>query len=261
MGIFDLKEFASAEKLAKAAAEDWLQEVRQTGSTNAVFCVALSGGRIARAFCSAIVTQIQTERLSNTQHIGDVRSWTPLNAVHFFWSDERCVQPTDPESNFRLAKELLFEPLKISESHIHRVLGEQPPEEAAGAADTELRQLVSIYQENQPVLDLVLLGMGEDGHVASLFPGESEKDVASRAVFRCVTAVKPPPLRITMGYAAIAAARQAWVLASGSGKEEALRASLNPNGDTPLARILRMRQSTRIYSDIHSDAGVVKKNG
>src|SRR5947208_12536772 len=94
--------------------------------------------------------------------------------------------------------------------------------------------------------------MGEDGHVASLFPGESEADLANTAAFRPVTAVKPPPRRLTLGYSAIAAARQVWVLASGAGKEGALRNSLAPHGATPMARVLKLSSQTKIYTDIPS---------
>jgi 6-phosphogluconolactonase len=91
--------------------------------------------------------------------------------------------------------------------------------------------------------------MGEDGHVASLFPGESETAMSDPALFRDVTAVKPPPLRITMGYGLIAQARQVWVLASGAGKQAALRESLSA-ASTPLGRVIRQRADTRIYSDL-----------
>jgi 6-phosphogluconolactonase len=92
--------------------------------------------------------------------------------------------------------------------------------------------------------------MGEDGHTASLFPGEAASVMEDPAMYRAVTATKPPPRRITLGYGAIAAAREAWVLASGKGKEAALRESLSPAGRTPLARVLRMRSLTRIYTDV-----------
>ena len=100
-----------------------------------------------------------------------------------------------------------------------------------------------------PVLDLVLLGMGEDGHVASLFPGEPETVMASKEVYRAVTnSPKPPPNRVTLGYPAIAAAQHVWVLVSGAGKERALRESLEPSGRTPLARVLRLRRQTTLFA-------------
>ena len=92
--------------------------------------------------------------------------------------------------------------------------------------------------------------MGEDGHVASLFPGEPEEVMRSQAVYRPVIATKPPPHRITMGYSTIAAARQVWVLASGAGKEKALREALGPGGKTPLVRVLKLRSHTKIFTDV-----------
>ena len=142
------------------------------------------------------------------------RGFSPAN-VHFFWADERCVPPNDAESNFRVARELLLIPLKIPDDHIHRIRGEESPAFAVAEAEAEICRIAALTNDSQPMLDLIFLGMGEDGHVASLFPDEAESVIASPAIYRAVAAVKPPPQRITLGYAAIAAARQVWVLASG----------------------------------------------
>jgi 6-phosphogluconolactonase len=232
--------FVTQEQLAEAVAGEWLQQLSSAVPAKARYPVALSGGRIARQFYSAIA------RANSQRHA--------LDAVEFFWGDERCVPPDDPESNFAIANELLFVPLNIPDTHIHRIHGEAPPESAAGQAEAELLEIAPRNDTGQPVLDLIFLGMGEDGHVASLFPEEPEEVRESNAVFRVVTAVKPPPRRITLGYAAIAAARQVWVLASGKGKEIALRNSLDPAGQTPLARVLRQRFHTRIFTDIQVKA-------
>ncbi|MFM8470117.1 MAG: 6-phosphogluconolactonase, partial [Limisphaerales bacterium] len=199
--------------------------------------VAVSGGRIAKDFFSAVARQAQARKQS-------------LAHVHFFWADERCVPPTDTESNFRSAAELLFQPLNLPTTNIHRIRGEDEPEAAARTAEAELRQIAPANAADQPVLDLVLLGMGEDGHVASLFPGEPVAVIASPAVYRAVTASKPPPRRITVGYGTLNAARDVWVLASGAGKEQALRESLSPMGRTPLGRVLRGRGQTLIFTDL-----------
>ena len=95
-------------------------------------CVALSGGRITQKFFAATVEQAKTRR-----H-GSFRA-----NVHFFWADERCVPPTDPESNFKLANELLFAPLKIPENQIHRLRGEDSPQAAVKIAEAELRHIAS----------------------------------------------------------------------------------------------------------------------
>jgi 6-phosphogluconolactonase len=139
--------------------------------------------------------------------------------------------------------------LGIPASRIHRVHGEEPAEIAAANAEVELRQMAARGPSAEPVVDLIFLGLGEEGHVASLFPGESEALMASAAVYRPVVVSKPPPRRITLGYSAIEAARQVWVLASGPGKASALSASLKSEGQTPLARVIRSRPHTRIFTD------------
>jgi len=168
--------------------------------------------------------------------------------VHFFWGDERVVPPTDDESNFKLADLGLFRPLRIPQDQVHRVRTERSEDEAVQFATDELLQLTESNIAGQPVIDLVFLGMGEDAHVASLFPGDS-RALESQAIYRAVTGPKLPPRRITLGYPALAAAREVWVLASGEGKSEALRASLAEGSDTPLAHVLQSRECTEIFTD------------
>jgi len=223
--------------LAEAAAEQWVAEMGAAVQASTRYCVALSGGRIARRLFTALAGMAKARP-------------QPLSSVHFFWGDERCVPPNDPESNFGMARELLLIPCKVADENIHRVRGEDEPDSAAASAESELSRIAPSAGAGQPVIDLIFLGMGEDGHVASLFPNESEDAIAASAVYRAVTASKPPPRRITLGYPAIVAAKQVWVLASGAGKADALRESLRPSGQTPLARVLGLRQVTRIFTDI-----------
>ena len=223
--------FSGADELAQVVAGAWLDEVAAAHRAGRGHCVALSGGRITQKFFAAVVALSRARGMS-------------LAGVHFFWADERGVPPKDAESNFRMADELLFQPLRIAAENVHRIRGELPP---AAAAELAVRDLSAVTAQ----LDLVFLGMGEDGHVASLFPGEAAAERANPAVFRAVTnSPKPPPNRVTLGYPAIAAARQVWVLASGAGKEAALRESLATPGETPLARVLRGRSNTRLFTDI-----------
>jgi 6-phosphogluconolactonase len=241
---FELISFASADELASRAASAWLDEIESANRTGKLFCVALSGGRIAQKFFAATVEQ------AGLRKIGNVGTPSLPANVHFFWADERCVPSTDPESNFKLASELLFAPLKISANQIHRIRGEEPPEAAVKIAEAELGRVVSADKNGQPALDLIFLGMGEDGHVASLFPGEPPETLNSINSFLVIeNSPKPPPRRISLSYAAIAAAKEVWVLVSGAGKDEALRESLRPGGRTPLARVVRSRSRTRIFSD------------
>jgi 6-phosphogluconolactonase len=237
----ELLSFANAGELARAAAGAWLDEIETARRAAKNYCVALSGGRVAQKFFAVTAEQAQASNVS-------------FERVHFFWADERCVPPDDPESNFRLANELLFAPLKIPENQIHRLRGEGSPVAAVNWAATELCRFASLNSDNQPVLDLIFMGMGEDGHVASLFPNATANTLDCPASFLAIeNSPKPPPNRISLSYAAIAAARNVWVLASGAGKETALRESLDSQGKTPLARVIRLRSRTRIFSDIRLD--------
>src|SRR5450432_3756632 len=98
MQNFELISFASADELAARAASAWLDEIAAANHAARPHCVALSGGRITQKFFAATVEQAKARAVS-------------FERVHFFWADERCVPPTDPESNFKLANELLFAPL------------------------------------------------------------------------------------------------------------------------------------------------------
>jgi 6-phosphogluconolactonase len=238
MQKFELIQCASPDELAARAAKAWLDEIERANRVTSSHDVALSGGRITTKFLVAVVEQSKARKIS-------------LSQVNFFWADERCVSPTDAQSNFKLVNDGLFAPLKIAPDKIHRLRGEDGPEAGARQAEAEIRKIVGANAHGQPVLDLIFLGLGEDGHVASLAPEEPESMMQDNAVFRGVHGfAKPPPERITIGYQTIAAARQVWMLASGSGKEQAFRESLAPNGKTSFARVLKLREQTKIFSDI-----------
>ncbi len=235
MKNFELKSFPSDGELARAAAKDWLALLRQS---SAAHLVAVSGGRIAKTFFCAVTELAATSR-------------TLLGNVDFFWADERCVPPDHPDSNYLLAKENLFDGLSIAPDKIHRLKGELPPAEAVAEANAAIQRIAPKNSAGVPVLDLVFLGLGEDGHVASLMPNAPAAAANSPASYlRVENSPKPPPNRISLSYTAIAAAKNVWVLAAGAGKEEALRQSLRPGATTPLGRVLQSRAQTVIYSDI-----------
>lgn len=236
MSTIETNRFTADKDLALAAAERWVTRLGSLGSETP-YHVALSGGRITEKFFESIVEQCK-------------QRGCPLEHLHFYWADERCVPPSDAASNYSIAKRLLFDPLAIPSSHTHRIQGELAKELAVEKAISEVRDVVPLNEEKQPVFDMIFLGMGEDGHVASLFPNEPDDVVSSTAIYRSVSATKPPPIRVTLGYAAIAASKEVWVLASGTGKEEALHKSLKKNDLTSLGRVLRMREKTLLFTDI-----------
>ncbi len=238
MKNFEWISFSNADELARAAATAWIDEVEAANRAGKSHSMALSGGRITQKFLPVVVELSRARNCS-------------LQNVHFFWADERCVPPDNAESNFRMAQELLFAPLKIAETQIHRIRGEELPETAANMAQEEICRIVPLNEAGQPMIDLVFLGLGEDGHTASLFPGELEEISQSPAIYRAVlNSPKPPPERVTLGFPAIAAAKKVWMLASGQAKQAALRESVSPDGKTPFARVLRMRSQTKIFSDV-----------
>jgi 6-phosphogluconolactonase len=240
MKNFELISFANPDTLARAAAGAWLDEVEPASRAGRPHYAALSGGRIAEKLFLSTAEQALARKVS-------------FAGVHFFWADERCVPPTEPENNFKVANELLFMPLGISGDQIHRLRGELPPEDAVAQANAEILHLAPI-EKGQPVLDLIFLGMGEDGHVASLFQNarfDGNESAKCNAPYHFVpNSPKPPPRRISLNLKAITAARAVWVLVSGEGKEAALKKSLNAEGQTPLGRVLRIRRHTKIFVDM-----------
>lgn len=224
-----LEKFQSENEFAVRVAARFFDFVR---SKSGSCFVALSGGRSARIFFQAAAALACAQEQD-------------LSEVHFFWADERCVPPDDSESNYAMASRRLFEPSQIASDHVHRIMGELGPE-AASRAEAELIACVASDKAGAPVLDLVLLGMGEDGHVASLFPG-NDLMIESRQSYHAVIGPKPPPQRITLAMSALIRARNAWVLISGPGKQAALQASLSRDGQTPLARLLQNRSSTSLF--------------
>ena len=233
----EILHFGDSAQLVGAVAQHWLAVIQDDVARAGAHRVALPGGRVAARFMSAAAVSAAEAGLS----------W---EAVEFYWGDERCVPPDHVDSNYRLAAEALLNPAGIVASKRHRLRGELPPQEAARAASKELRETLPASPDGIPMLDLVFLGMGEDGHVASLFPCATEEVLRSREPVLDVIGPKPPPQRLTMSFPVLAAARQVWVLASGVGKEDALRRSLAPGLQTPLGRLLSLRPHTRIFTDI-----------
>ncbi len=229
-----LRPLGSPEEIAQVAAREFVGLLKRRARGGA-FGVALSGGRIAQSFYKAICA---------------IARESDFEDVHFFWADERCVSPDDPENNYFIAREFLFLPLAIAEENIHRIRGEVDPQIAVQEAEAEICRLLPLTDGGQPMLDLVILGMGEDGHVASLFPQENISMVQDPSVYRKVTATKPPPDRITLGYQPIILAKEVWVLASGQGKQGALNGVERGDPAFPLARVVKARSRTVVFHQV-----------
>ena len=159
------------------------------------------------------------------------------SAVHVFWGDERCVPPDHPDSNYRMAHEAFLNALPIQETRIHRMRCERGVEDAVDAYATVLR---TFFEDADALFDVTLLGLGDDGHTASLFPDSPLIDTPSGWVaYAEAPPASPVKDRLTLTLPALSASRLVLFLVSGEGKREALHAILEPtqNGLLPAARV------------------------
>jgi len=166
---------------------------------------------------------------------------------HFFWADERAVPPSDPESNYGLASRLWLEPARVPAASVHRMEADAPVlSAAADAYGDDLARLLG----PAPVLDVALLGMGADGHIASLFPGHAVLREQERVVSVVTDAPKPPPGRLTLTLPTLARARRVIIVAFGASKAEALAEAVT-NADSPLpaAQLLHRAQHCLVLAD------------
>lgn len=156
----------------------------------------------------------------------DLMDWEQL---HFYWGDERCVPPDDEESNYKMADDLFLSPLQIPSCNIHRMRGELPPEAEAGRYGEELKDNLPLI-DGLPVFDLIILGMGGDGHTASIFPGQMEL-LQSQEI--CALAKHPVSgqERITLTGPVINNARTVVFLVTGKSKQERLQEILGEGGE------------------------------
>lgn len=211
----DIRIHRDSQAWAEAAAEFVLAVGKEAVRTNGRFLIALSGGTTPETLYRALTSPAFADRFD----------WSRTT---FFFSDERCVPPDDPRSNYALAKKTLFTPLNIMPSQVYRMAGESSdPQEAAFEYEQQLRLATKTPSSAQPSLDLVLLGLGEDGHTASLFPGASILRDHQR-VIAATQSPKDPPNRLTMTLAAINRASVILFLVTGAGKSGVVRAILDP---------------------------------
>jgi 6-phosphogluconolactonase len=160
--------------------------------------------------------------------------------VHLFWGDERCVPPDHPESNYRMVHEALLSKISIPPANIHRMEGEREPQQAASEYEDELRRFFQLKSGQAPQFDLILLGLGEDGHTASLFSGSTALNDRERLVTTTyVERLKAH--RLTLTLPVINAAAQVTFLVAGQSKasvvKEILAKGFAPE-NYPAARVL-----------------------
>jgi 6-phosphogluconolactonase len=223
-----LERVADAEALAHAAAEAVVDAASRAVAARGRFTVALAGGSTPRRLYQLLADPK-----------APFRGRVPWDRVHVFFGDERHVPPDHPDSNGRLAREALLDHVQVAS--VHRMRGEEPDAGAAAAAyETELARFFATPADGPPPrLDLVLLGLGPDGHTASLFPGSAALHERRRwAVAPFVERLRAH--RITLTLPVIDRAREVLFLVSGSDKAEALAQVLAPSGGAeppPAARV------------------------
>ncbi len=188
------------------------------------FVVALSGGSTPRGM---------HRLLASPSALTEV----PWEHIHLFWVDERCVPASDPDSNLGMAWRDLLRHLPLPRENIHFVRGDYPPEEAAEEYQLELSRFFELAEGEFPIFDLVFLGMGKDGHTASLFPGLSALNEESRLAM-AVKGGTPNVNRVTLTFPLLNRARQIVFLVAGREKAETVKALVQDSGpELPAARV------------------------
>jgi 6-phosphogluconolactonase len=191
---------ASAEQIAALL----IQGVRARGSTT----IALSGGSTPGRVYALLGSD-------------PFRAGIPWESVHVFWGDERCVPPESLESNYRMASEALLGHITIPPQNVHRIRAEQSPSSAAEDYEKEIRRTFELVDVPLPRFDIILLGLGDDGHTASLFPGTSALNERRKLVADTYVE-KLRAHRITLTLPVINNASHILFLVSGKGKAKTL---------------------------------------
>ncbi len=206
IAIFDDKH-----TLSQNVAEYIMRIVKESIALYGRFTIALTGG----------TTPGEAYSLLGSEPIKSQIDW---QRVHIFWGDERCVPQNNPDSNFYLAQEVLLDKIAIPKSHIHPMPADQPDRDVASQAYTVEMQH-TFGTNGIPSFDLIHLGMGPEGHTASLFPHQASLHEIHRLVMP-VSVPKPPPDRLTFTPPLLNAARNVLFLVTGSDKAETLHAVL-----------------------------------
>ncbi len=227
VGTVSLQVFTKEEDLNAAAAWAIVELASRAVQQRGHFDLVLAGGNTPRRLYEYLARYC-------VQHI-------PWPDVRLFWGDERSVPADHPQSNYRLAWETLISQVPVPAAHVFRMPGEiDPPADGAVQYEKILRRVLQVRKNQFPRFDLVLLGLGEDGHTASLFPGSPALAVRRRWV---VDVQAPPayaiPARLTLTAPVLNHARAVFYLVTGANKQTAVQAALaaQPNRALPTARI------------------------
>lgn len=214
-----VRRLATPETLSRAAVD----QIAMVATRGTVCHIALSGGRTPKRLFQMLVER--------------GRSFLPWERVTLWWCDERCVAPDHADSNYGTAYANLIAPLGLDPANIHRMEGERDPDTAAADYERALTGALG----TPPVFDLVLLGMGSDGHVASLFPGSSAVTEAKRFVIANRVdspLTHGPATRLTLTFPAINAAKHTRLLVAGADKAKTLAAVISgPSGEYPAQKV------------------------
>ena len=194
------------------------------------FSCALPGGSVAEKFFPVLA-----------------RTAVAWDKVDFFWGDERAVSPNDPDSNYGLAKRLLLDPVHADPRRVHRIVAEGGALDAAAQAYEE--ELVRVLGD-PPRIDLVVLGLGPDGHVCSLFTGHPLLRERVRRVASITDSPKPPPQRVTFTMLPLQSARNICIAGFGDSKAAAIRAALeDATSQIPVAVAIRGARRALVLVD------------
>lgn len=206
----EIKVFNNSSELAEELANEFQKYVKKLAETNKQVNIALSGGSSPAPFY---------RRLGRYNAIDSRKiNW---EIIHFFWGDERCVPPNHEDSNYGLAKKYFLRALNVPEENIHRIKGERIPSEEAQAYSDYLMSNVPL-RNNYPAFDWIFLGIGEDGHVASIFPDQMTLLFSDKL---CETAIHPQTKqeRITMTGKVLINAHRITFIITGESKKQLLK--------------------------------------
>jgi 6-phosphogluconolactonase len=203
--------FATPYELSEKFAEEIVKMIAESGKDNSPFTIALSGGSTPELLYSVI-----------GDHFSNSVNW---KNVHFFWGDERSVPPDNPESNFGMTSRSLFGKIRIPSNNIHRIRGESDPDKEVLRYSIEIEEYCR-KRDGLPVFDLIILGLGEDGHTASIFPSNIK---LMESVRICAVASHPVTMqkRITLTGRIINNADKVTFLITGKKKAEIVEKILN----------------------------------